>query len=928
MAAPRFYFEIDGEWVEAVDEGGVYTRDGVTISRGYADENSKLKASTCHFTLKNHDLRYSVDNPMSPYFEKFGQNTPFKVTRESNVYGLWTYPGDTGGAATPDSPALSITGDLDLRAHVPVIGAIGGTGYNTVGKNSAYALRSSHTALTLAWADSGAVISQVASTVAAPPGHEALRATLDVDNGAAGHTVTFYTAPAWGDPWVQLGAAVITAGVTSVLDTAGAGLVGGTITNGAQCVGRVEIRTGIGGAVVASPDFAGQPAGTTSFADGQGNTWTVDSDSHIGYHPPFTRFVGELSSAKTKHDVSDTDHYVAAEASGISQRLGSGRSLVRTALESWVPAQTASSFRAEAYWPLNEGAGSISGKPLVGSSPISLTRSASPSSRFGRGDLKLPWLDSGVELYEGDLLHGDVVMSGAGTAWEFDFVYACQDDADMVVNLYTERDTGAGWIIRLPWDILLFPSTKQIGVTKPDGTQVLWGTGLWRFDPFDGVGRLTQLRVSPRTPSGSDINLVISSNYEGEDGLGLNGILDDGFSTSSAAHEPGRLVRFDFEHIGTPDKPFAVSHVAAFSCTGSSGIYSIEVPGAGNINEQADARMARVSQEKGVPFTTSPSYATAFMGPQKPTDYLSVMQECAAADAGLLYESRDALGLTYQPLGQLHNNGAALTLDYAAGHVAPVFEPVRDDQRVRNAVTAKRVDGGEESFEQTVGRYAVTDPVDGGVGRYDSAVTVNVANDNLVGDVAGWAVHLGTWDEPRYPTVTVNLSAPEVSEALAAQVLAVDIGDRIDITNAQVLGVYDTIQLLVVGYDEWWDEATHSITFNCVPQRPYRPLRLNASGGAAKLNSHGSELDDDVDATDTTIPVTVADAGLWTTSPGHMPITIKVGGEVMTATAISGASSPQTFTVTRSVNGVAKSHDAGTQVRLERPALLAYGKNF
>ena len=43
----------------------------------------------------------------------------------------------------------------------------------------------------------------------------------------------------------------------------------------------------------------------------------------------------------------------------------------------------------------------------------------------------------------------------------------------------------------------------------------------------------------------------------------------------------------------------------------------------------------------------------------------------------------------------------------------------------------------------------------------------------------------------------------------------------------------------------------------------------------------------------------------------------------MTVTAITGASSPQTFTVVRAVNGIAKSHPAGTTVSLAAPAIAA-----
>ena len=46
---------------------------------------------------------------------------------------------------------------------------------------------------------------------------------------------------------------------------------------------------------------------------------------------------------------------------------------------------------------------------------------------------------------------------------------------------------------------------------------------------------------------------------------------------------------------------------------------------------------------------------------------------------------------------------------------------------------------------------------------------------------------------------------------------------------------------------------------------------------------------------------------------------IVVGGEEMAISSISGASSPQTFTVVRSANGVVKAHSAGADVRLARP---------
>lgn len=60
---------------------------------------------------------------------------------------------------------------------------------------------------------------------------------------------------------------------------------------------------------------------------------------------------------------------------------------------------------------------------------------------------------------------------------------------------------------------------------------------------------------------------------------------------------------------------------------------------------------------------------------------------------------------------------------------------------------------------------------------------------------------------------------------------------------------------------------------------------------------------------------------IWSTTADDFDI--MMGGERMTVTAVSGASSPQTFTVTRAVNGVSKTHDAGTKVMLYKPTILA-----
>lgn len=90
-----------------------------------------------------------------------------------------------------------------------------------------------------------------------------------------------------------------------------------------------------------------------------------------------------------------------------------------------------------------------------------------------------------------------------------------------------------------------------------------------------------------------------------------------------------------------------------------------------------------------------------------------------------------------------------------------------------------------------------------------------------------------------------------------------------------------------------------------------------------RLEDDGTSLlASDLTAVATSIPVSDAQ---WTTAAGDYPLDLLIGGELVTATGISTAGT-QTFTgVTRSVNGVAKAHAAGTPVRVARAMRLSLG---
>lgn len=187
-------------------------------------------------------------------------------------------------ASTSDSSAVSITGDIDVRIKLDEFSALP-NGY-LAGKISGGSDRSWRlyrnppgTSVQFQWSVDGSTLGTNNSRIVPALSNEWLRFTLDVDNGAGQHVVSSYTSTdgeTWGDE-----ESTTYAGTTSIYDSVttlmvGSAFAGAGIAPDAVC-SAFELRDGIDGTVVASPDFAAQLPGTLSFDDAQGNTWTINS---------------------------------------------------------------------------------------------------------------------------------------------------------------------------------------------------------------------------------------------------------------------------------------------------------------------------------------------------------------------------------------------------------------------------------------------------------------------------------------------------------------------------------------------------------------------------------------------------------------------------------------------------------------------------
>jgi hypothetical protein len=345
----------------------------------------------------------------------------------------------------------------------------------------------------------------------------------------------------------------------------------------------------------------------------------------------------------------------------------------------------------------------------------------------------------------------------------------------------------------------------------------------------------------------------------------------------------------------------------------------------GNVGETAANRFARLCRENGVtPRIIGYASASAAMGAQGVDTFVNLLQGCVDADGGMLFEPRDLVGLGLRCRSSLFSQIPKATLSHSASQLSAVPEPIDDDQLVRNDITLTRTNGSYARAVLTTGTLSVNAPPNG-VGDYPDTPTINYQADSQLLNEASWRLHVGTVDESRWPLITTGMHTYEMvnNQTLALAVQSVDVGDVITITGMPSWLPPDDTNQLVQGLAETLSNYEFTIAFNCSPASPYDVIVLD-DGTFARLDTDGSTLHTSVGTGDTTFLVDTTNAGspLWTTSAGDFPFDIKIDGERVTVTNVTGSSSPQTFTVTRSVNGIVKAHSAGASISLFRPFYL------
>lgn len=633
------------------------------------------------------------------------------------------------------------------------------------------------------------------------------------------------------------------------------------------------------------------------------------------------RYVGEVSAWPTTSDISGEDVYVQVAAAGMLRRFQQGTPPTASAMYR-AYTLTGAVQNVVAYWPCEDGtsatsiASGLPGGPLMAitGSPTFASDSAfacsQPIPALNASSWTAPisaptWTDNVLRF----LMH----IPAAG-----------ENDGAVIARFFT-----GGTVARvdLRYNVTFGGALTLLGYDSS-------GSNLFNTGPFvddDGAtynGNIYRVGMELRT-SGTGVEYSYQT-YKVNDtkgGANVSGTL----ASSSVGPLTSIAISPDRALAGT-----AIGHISVQNVWDSL----FDIIGAVNahLGEGRLSRFTRLANENNVNAITvfASQDSVSSLGHQLPDTFPNLIQQVPDTDLGVLYEARDQMALAYRTRGSLYNQGTAynnvgrvLTLDHSQHQLSAPVAPVDDDAFTRNDVTVVRIGGSSSRQVLASGDAMSTQAPPAGVGPYSTSVNVSLNLDTATADQAGWRLHLGTVNEPRYPRVSLNLRHPTFTDNVDMMnaVLTLDIGDRIVITNPPAELPPDPISLIVQGYSETLGIYEHDMVLNCSPESPYRVGILD-DPVLGRLDTDGSTLAGDISATALTFQVTTTGAAggsaLWTTDPSEFPFDIVMGGERITLSGIAGSSSPQTFTASaRSVNGVVKIQTFGTDIRLQQPLILS-----
>lgn len=652
---PRFELGLANTWTDIT--GFVYQDEGVKIARGRPDEASRVDPGELSLTLDNRDGRFSAHNPTGPYYGLIGRNTPIRALMgKPSIGAAESVNVDLADAVVNhDAPSVEArAAGLLVCGWVSIwVAETTGTGYTVPASMSAPVETSNdHSLMATATQEiisAGATGTRTGTVSDAPDGYAVVSVAIPGTSGA----------PTIEETWAEVG------GTGSPI----------TLTTGSS--------TAVGEWLLAiqvwSYDHPDTPLTMPRYTEGSPGEWVLVADSqtaaatqphvrawvrrvhvagpqevmflrdagsgsdyanHVrlyrlsGVLDSFPRFVGEVSAWPPRWDPSESDVRTPITAAGILRRLGQGSAPLRSTIRR----ETLSDALPDpvAYWPCEDARGASSiASGLDGGDPMGIGGDIDLASFSGfDGSEDIPQMRDGT-------LTGAVPDYTTGDEHQTQWImHVPTGDVANDTVLLAVHTTGTARRWEVIWGV---DGGLAVRAFAPDGSQI-HDSGFFAFDADDVLLRA----ALELTQNGSDVDY----------GLGA---VEAGASTGSvipgtvAGRTIGRISRVD----GGPNGGLAGTALGHFNVHATiTSIHDLGQALTGYDGEAAGRRVQRLCDEEDIPFLhVGDLDLTQAMGPQESGTLLDLLRECAAADGGILHESRGELGITYRTRRSIYNQG-------------------------------------------------------------------------------------------------------------------------------------------------------------------------------------------------------------------------------------------------------------------------------
>jgi hypothetical protein len=891
--------ELDlGGWTEVT----VRESSSVTLSRGSEDGVQAVTPSWCSLTLDDTAGDLSPRNPLGAYYGVIGRNTPIRIGIERDTSQL-LLDGYASTITTPDHASLELPDfyfELNFESDDVAGPVILAHKWDEDTNNRTWKLVMTSGSLVLLISTDGVNEYYFPSTErlrAIPGGRTIILCNYESSTG----TTYFYVKQTESGSWVQLGSG-LTYGTTLTPYNGTAPLViGQKVPAGEESLGSfVQVALKINSAclydttptVQAWPIMAAIPAGAASFVDSTGKTWTLTGDAEVT--DVDWEFFGEVPSWPRSVDYSGNDATVAVKAAGILRRIQSAKDSITSALRR-AATVNADDDSVLAYWPCEDG---VLSEVLTAVKGVPATYSGAPGfeqcTSFACSDPLPTWASS---TFSGKVPF--YTASGLIT------VRALLDIPSGGVtsgsSLLTLHLTGGISAIRA-W----YSSGGGLALTAYDlDGSILASSTITSFNVDDSRFQIGLSIDSVTTPGTAICTLSV---YKVGDSTGT-------YITHNFTGYVYRVTSVELNRGKYISQAMGGGHIIVRK--DSPTIFDLITAVNAHDGEQTSYRFQRLCYENNIPYrNVSQGYADAIRsGEQKTDSLISLLEDVASSDGAILSDDDfPRLGLKFRQRSTLWSQVPAVTIDYATDALSDI-KPVDDDMLTANDVTVTRRDSASYRSVRETGTMSVEN-FPKGIGRYDPGSTeLSLSEDVMAQWHSEWMLHIGTWDEPRYPTI--GIIGEMLSTAQLTAMTKLRVGDLIVIKN--IPDVYGDVKLLVNGISQTLNQFGRRWVLNTSPGSPHNVARY----GITRYDTVSSTLGSPITASATSLSV-VESGTLWTTTPARFPLDIRVGPEVMTVTAITGTTSPQTFTVVRGINGLTIAHAAGASVKLAEDSFYGF----